>query len=161
MQKDTMTVCGILPIFTKNVKGVQDDFLLIEMSTETHHDNVKCYCKTSGGGIIYVYLHTQRVTDDLIAMRAKVTVCKRKLCTITFCFAEGIGIQWSQQIQCNTYEMSLLAGIVRNKYRCVPHREFTERITSERMRPVAVLYTYKVLTFVTGRRIRFGNNDYT
>lgn len=57
------------------------------------------------------------------------------------------------------YEMSLLAVIVRNEYRCLPHREFTEHVGCERMRPVAALYAYKVLTFVIGRRIRFGNND--
>lgn len=56
-------------------------------------------------------------------------------------------------------EMSLLAGIVQNKYRCLLHREFTEHVASERMRPVAVLCANKVLTFVTGRRIRFSNND--
>lgn len=82
------------------------------------------------------------------------------MCTITNDLAVTIGILRSQQIQCNIYEMSLLAGIVRNKYRCLLHREFTERIEPERMRPVAALYTYKVLTFVIGRRIRFGNNHY-
>lgn len=55
--------------------------------------------------------------------------------------------------------MSLLAVIVRNEYRCLQHREFTEHVGCERMRPVAALYAYKVLTFVIGRRIRFGNND--
>lgn len=52
--------------------------------------------------------------------------------------------------------MSLLAGIVENKYRCLLHRKFTERVASERMRPVAA---NRVLTFVTRRRIRFSNNN--